>query len=150
METQATARPTERIVIPHHADESTIHITIVEGVLTAQRLLREATTTLALALRVRMEASIAETEARLTYEYAELDFRAKFLAQGVPGTNEPTRKVNLDLAVADDEDLGELRLAYEVKRDLRLRAEVDERGADIRHKALRVELAALGQLVGAA
>lgn len=149
MATQATARPMQRIVVPHRDGDSTIHISLVEGVLTAQQELRDATATLALALRVKVEAAIAETDARRTYDYAELDFRAKRLAAGVPGTNEPTRKINLDLAVMDDEELGELRLVCEMRQETRLRAEADEREADLRHKALRVELAALGQLVGA-
>ena len=149
MATQAAARPNERIVIPHDPGDGIIRIAIVEGVLTAQQGLRDATAALEIAIKTLASATAAETTARHEYDYAELDFRAKRLAESVPGKNETERKINLDLAVMDDEELSDLRSALDGARDCRARQEALHRCADIRHKAARVELAALGQLVGA-
>jgi hypothetical protein len=138
-----------RVSYPTKPTDSIIGASVAGGILDVQRDLRAATDAYDAADTAFAEAVIALRDSRLTYEYAELDFRAKAYAEGVPGKNEAERKVNLDLMVADDETLSELIRDLDQKQDACTRAEHALLRADKRHKALRAEITALGQLVAA-
>lgn len=119
---------------------------IVSGVLTAQADLRQAQVDLANAIDTRVARRLAEDAAAREYATELIGVTAELHATGLVGTNEKAREANLKVRVQRDPVLRRLADDLATKTAARIEAEGREHAADTRHKALRVELAALGHL----
>ncbi len=120
---------------------------IEDRLLDAVNQLGAATVAYGEALDLHSAAVVDAYESQATLDYAELDYRAKLLAHGVPGSNEPTRKINLDLAVMDDEALGELRIDADKCRHAKTQAETSLRKCDQAQKSIHAQISALTALL---
>lgn len=121
---------------------------IADLVLGVRTDLRRATDALEKAISARTEAVLHERGIQAQYADAKIAATARFHAGGLTGSNQAARDADLAVKLLADPDLRALAKLVDGATRRRIEAEGYERQCDIFHKALRVELAALGSLAG--
>jgi hypothetical protein len=110
--------------------------------------LRRATDALEKAISERTATTIAERTLQSMYHDEKVAATARFHAGGLNGSNQAARDADLAVKLLADPDLRGLAKLVDGATRRRIESEGYERQCDISHKALRVELAALGALAG--
>lgn len=131
------------------ADRATIvGFSLYEGIMAARQELRQAQIDLDFAIGLRVGAKHREDRAKAECDKALALATADLYEAGLGGSNEKARQADLDARLYNRPEVTAARDELRHATNARIEAEGRERAADTKHKALRAEIAALGNLAG--
>lgn len=137
------------ITLTADSTDTIVGYCVRQGILDAQRDLHQAQIDLAATVRARVAAKLAEETARAKHAEKVALATAALYEAGLTGSNERARTADLEARLVYDGAVSAATWLLAHATAARIAAEGEERIADTKHKALRAELTALGQLVAA-